>query len=280
MYNDMEEAELRRLHQALFDTAKLRWGIGMTIGVLAIIVAPAAFLFDYPRWIGLTTATTMSAIGFGLRWWSEYVRADADKLLTTTDLISAGFPPDNILVASVRAKYVRIARKTSQEERREGGPYNEATGDPSIELLVIRMRESAWWTAQLAAKARTLICIPGCLAALAILVSYVAADSISLRTYAMSICVVILLDMLYLGSRYGRLSKGSEMSFSRLSMLLNDAGASEHEALVEAVQYHSKRDSSPLVPTWVWCLWRSSLNCAWMPLSTVHKGHFGKSSKP
>lgn len=267
MFDDnIKEADLDRLCQALFNLAKLRWGIGITIGVLAVLVAPTAFLLDFPRWIGLTVAATMSAVGFGLRWWSEYVRGDANKLLTANDLASVSHPLDRTLIANICAKYVRLVSKIPREKK-EDRPYAEAVGDPSTELLIARLRESAWWTAQLASKVKMLICVPSCLAALAMLVSFVAADSMSLRTYAMSICAIILLDMAYLGSRYSRLSRGSERSFLRLSAMLDGARVSEREALIGASQYQLERDSGPLIPSWVWCRWRPSLNAAWGPLS-------------
>ena len=263
--NSVVELDIERLRKALFDAAKRRWGAGVVLGHMAVIVVPAALWFDCPRWIGLTVAATMSVLGTLLRWYSESVRGNADRLHRAYELCSMGQPIDPALTSDLMAAYPRLVSRIRRMN--DDGPYYDSEGDPSIELLVSRLRESAWWTDKLAAKVKKLSYFFGCIAAIAILASFVVPDSVEVRAYAMAICVIVVVDIFHLGWRYGNLSAACARAYSRLDALHGKAGLTEREAIAEASGYQSARDAGPLIPGWIWKLSRKKLNAAWRPLS-------------
>ena len=264
--NSVVELDMERLRKVLFDAAKLRWGTGVVLGHMAAVVVPAALWFDYSRWTGLTVAAAMSVLGTLLRWYSESVRGNADRLHRAYELSSTGQPIDPALTSDLMAAYPRLIGRIRR--MKNDGPYYDAKGDPSIQLLVSRLRESAWWTDKLAATAKRLSYYFGCIVAITILVSFVVvADSVEVRAYAMVICAIVVVDIFHLGWRYGNLSAACARAYSRLDALHGKAGLTEREAITEANGYQSARDAGPLIPGWIWKLSRKKLNAAWRPLS-------------
>ena len=268
--NTVVEVDVDRLRKALFGAAKWRWGTGVILGHTAVIVVPVALWLDHPRWIGLTIAATMSVLGTVLRWWSESVRGDADRLHRANEMCSIGQPTDPVLVSDIMVTYPRLVCRIPRKKN-EDDPYFEAQGDPSTDLLVLRLRESARWTEKLATKAKRLSYFFGCISAIAISASFVAANSVEVRAYAMAICAIVLVDIFHLGSRYGNLAASCARAYSRLDTLHGNADLTEREALIEANSYQSARDAGPLIPGWIWWLSRKDLQAAWKPLSTVHE---------
>ena len=132
--------------------------------------------------------------------------------------------------------------------------------------------ESAWWTKHLSEKMGHIcltVLILGMLAAVVVLV-------IALRTVAgpdarASVAKIVtawLMLLLSIGvirmslGYYGlaRSAGGSEQAATRLL-------ESGHAELIDAVkimnEYHVARAIGPIIPTWIWKLWRNELNATW-----------------
>ena len=259
------------LRQALFSAAKWRWGWGLGLGYVAAVAVPLAIWLHVPRWIGLSLAAATTVLGSGLRWWSASFRLHANSLLRDYELSSVGHPRDRVLSSHILAAHPRIVRKAARPGV-ERTPYHEARGHASTELLVGRMRESAWWTEKLASKAMNWSYALGCVAILLVLVSFASAGSVGVRVHATAILLVVLVGILQLGWQYGQLAKTSGRAFSTLDALLVKCDLSEREALMEVSKYQTARDAAPLIPDWLWRLYRRDLQDAWTLLSASHEG--------
>lgn len=267
-YCHVGKLDMDFLRQLLFGAAKWRWSCGVFLGYITLVIVPVALWLDYPRWIGLSIAATATVLGTCLRWWSASFRGHADSLLRNNDLLSIGHPHDPELESHIMATHPRIVRRAQRNEVEEE-PYHDAQGSPSPNLLVERMRESAWWTEKLATKARKWSYGFGCAVAIVVPVSFVSADSMEVRAYAMAILIIVLVDIFHLGFQYGQLAKSCSKAFSSLHTLLARSDLTEREALIETSGYQAARDTGPLIPGWIWLFSRCGLQRAWAPLSAT-----------
>ena len=261
---------LSGLRTALLTAAKMRWGMGVTIGYLAVFVVPVAILLDNDRWIGpaIAAAAAVSIMGTLLRWWSDSIRGNAEKLQRANELWTGiGQPIDCAMIADMRSQYSQFIERAQKIEKYQND-YFEVCGNPSPNLLIVQLRESAWWTYQLATTARKMVYIGSCVA-LAISLSVIFADSILVRFYGIAICSIILIDIFYLGFRFGKLAMESNSSFQELDSLRHRIDLTDRQAAISAANYQFARGAGPLIPDWLWKISRGKLQKAWTPLSTV-----------
>jgi len=263
-------SNLNGLRSALLTAAKTRWGIGVTIGYLAVFVVPVAVLLNNERWLGfaIATAAVVSIVGALLRWWSDSIRGSAEQIQRANELWTGiGQPIDCAMIADMRSQYSQFVERAKNIEQYQDD-YFEVYGDPSPHLLVVQLRESAWWTYQLATTARKMVNIGSC-AALAVSLSVIFADSTLVRIYGLAISSIILIDVFYLGFRFGKLATASNASFRNLDALMRSTDVTDRQAVISAANYQFARGGGPLIPDWLWRIHRAKLQKAWKPLSTV-----------
>lgn len=261
-----EPKRIKTLARVLFSSAKRRWGWAVGLGYSAVGVVLVAMFLEGQKWFALTAAAIVSLGAAVLRWWSEAVRGDADRVHRMHDiLVSLGHPPDREVIAAVEARYSRLIERKGVSCPSKW-PYFDATGLPSSRLLVVNMRESSWWTAQLADTAKRVVYVTASLATV-VPACFVLADSMLVRAYGTTICLVVLMDMFYLGVRYAHLSTACKSAFSEFGNLAKEDTLSERQALLAATQYHFVRRVGPLIPDWLWHIRREKLNVVWSRLT-------------
>ena len=273
--NDRSQAfDLNGWRSVLFTAAKWRWGIGITVGYLASFIVPFAMWFDLSqKWpaaimVAAVMAITLSIIGKLFMWWSDLIRDMADKLHRANELCTGlGHSIDPAMIADVRARYPRFTKMAQQEETNQIGYYEE-DGNPSPYLFLTRLRESAWWTAQLAATAKRSI-YTGSSIALITSLSIIFANSVTERAYGLAVCAFILVDMFYLGFRFGKLEVACLHALQDLDKLKDRCDLTVQQAVISAVNYQIARGTGPLIPDWLWKYRRSQLQAAWESLSML-----------
>ena len=253
------------LRRVLLGAAKLRWGWSVGIGYSAVFVAPIALLFDSERWAVLALAAIVSFVAVALRLWSEAIRDDTDRIHRAYDiLMGLGQPPDPAMIEGIKSRHSREADKVKVLDRPKY-PYFDATGKPSANLLVENLRQSAWYTSQLAAAAKRKVNMAA-IAASVVPFSFILSDSMLMRAYGITICLVVLIDIFQLGSKYGRLSIACNEAFLELRVLRKRGELAERDALLAATNYHFVRRMGPLIPEWLWWKQRENLNAGWESL--------------
>ena len=268
-YRD-ESFNLNGLRSVLFTAAKRWWGIGLIIGYLASLIMPVTIYFDFKeKWLGAIIAILLSIIGKMLRWKSDSIRGSADLLHRANELSTGiGHPVDPTMIANIRSRYHRFIDKAREMEK-EQDDYYEERGTPSPRLLLAHLRESAWWTTQLAATAKKVIYTGTFIVLLPVFISIILADSMLVRVYVFAISVIILIDMFYLGIRFGKLETDCHDAFKYLNDLVNKSNLTDREAVICATSYQIVRSTGPLVPDWLRKYRRNQLQAAWKPLSMV-----------
>lgn len=257
---------LEGLRAVLFLSAKKRWFGGVIAGYLAIFVLPASAFLQLPRSMGAIVAFLLSIVGILLRAWSDSIRGDADKLHRANELSRGiGHPIEPAMIADLRYRYSHFERSAEDREKLHV-EYYESSSDPSPFLLNSMLRESAWWTAHLAATARNWIYIAAVLGLLAPFTTLLSDLDQVVRAYGALACAVMLTDLFYLGWRYGKLHSGCNSSFREFDQSFN-LGMTERRAIISATNYHVIRGTGPLLPDWLWKRQRKKLNDAWSPLS-------------
>ena len=251
--------------KTLFSAAKKRWVGGVIIGYLVILAVPASFFFEFPRWIGAIVAALLSVSSTLLRGWSDSIRGDAEKLHRANQLCRGiGHPIEPAMIAKFQYRYSHLAKSAKEHDTKQV-EYYESSGDPSPHLLISMLRESAWWTARLAEKAKNVIYM-GAAVGLLISLAIFLSDSTAVQFYGVAICAVVLTDLFYLGYRYGKLHLGSDAAFRKFDSLLG-TNISEGKAIVAATNYHVVCGTGPLVPDLLWKRQQKKLQDAWVPLS-------------
>ena len=275
----IDKPELDVLHQlrsSVASLAKLWWGFGVAFGYLAIVAVPFAWLVGGPDYVGPLAAVLLAISGRVCVWKSESYRKDAEWTIRTIELHTGiGLEVDATTLADLKFRYFkRLQRSNDFANDRE---YYEASGDPSPNLLTKRVRESSWWTGQLAKKASNLVFLMMAVvvfgAALVIIVGGLevegdVATSVSSeifrRAYGLAICVILLLDTLSLGLKYHQLSVAAKESMGKLTALLDEGEDVGVTMLMTTVSdYQAARKEGPLIPDWFKCYHENTLQRVW-----------------
>ena len=246
---------IARLRRRLFTVAKVRWGFGVAFGYLAVIAIPVSVFADWPQWTGPCVAALLSIVGKVLTWYSDSIRRDADWLHKQNELaLGLAHSVDETTLAAIQSRYSRHHRSLRSNELDEAD-YYQAKGTPSPSLLVRMLRESSWWTQELARKASwtvglTLSSIVALSLIAVIVVARVENSPVLLTVYALSVCVILATDTAYLAARYRALSAAARESFGALDALNTSGSVKEGLALTVVADYQMARANGPLVPDW------------------------------
>lgn len=246
--------ELNGIRGCLFSVAKSRWGCALCCSYLAIVTVPAILLVipSLPRWTAAVVAAFFAIAARVLHWWSDTVRNDAERLHRQNEYARGiGLAVDASTVATIKARYSRLEEKWAARQFAEA-EYYESDGNPSPRLLASMLRESAWWTQQLAIKAGGLIIFTATFSTavsmllLATVVPNATGSSTSFTLYALAVCIIVSLDLFYLGSRYKTLSSSSKEAFTQLDALKSESD--EKTVLIAAGNYQLARQAGPMIP--------------------------------
>lgn len=262
-------AELDGVRVCLFSVAKARWGLALLCSYLAIVTVPAFVLgmSGSPRWLAPAVAAAFAIAARLFQWWSDTARGDAETLHRQSEYARGiGLTVDAATVATIKAKHSFLEKKWLARQSGEAG-YYELDDDPSPRLLALMLRESAWWTQQLAAKASKFILATatlstvGSILLLAIVVPDVPEPSTPFKLYAFAVCVIVSVDLFYLGVRYQALSSTAKEAFSQLSSL--ESENDEKKVIAAAGNYQIARQVGPLIPDWTRRWHRNKLQRIW-----------------
>ena len=246
--------QMDELRGRLFSVAKRRWGLGVACTYLAIVAVPVAAITGPLDWLGPCIAGALAIAGRWLAWRSDLVRKHAEWLLRANELKRGiGRPSDPKAVADLKAKFPGYADKKRRRQN-DVNRYYEADGLPCARLLVGMLRESSWWTQQLASKACQWVGVATAVVAatsvgVVVGVAHSAESSILLTVYAIVICLVLSSESAILATKYWQLSSAAGDAFARLELHLKD-GPEDDLVLTATSDYQMARASGPLIPDW------------------------------
>ena len=240
---------------SLFSRAKFLWGFGLAYGYLAIVSVPLYLFLKGPTWIGPCSALGCAIVSRVLYFFSSKVHSDAQWLLRQTEFERGlGWAIDSANLAALQSRYPRIRLEARGSKAEEEG-YYEYSGPPSPLTLVKMLRESAWWSEQLATKATIWvgfasgIVVSAAIAAV-IAVARVEGSPIAPVFYALAVCLIVCLDTVFLAMRYRSSATLAKKCFDHMCALTK-AGHVEDDRMLAAVgDYQLYRADRPLIPDW------------------------------
>ena len=269
MQNSSMIEQILTLSGRLHDVSKFRWGVSMCASYAAILTFPCVVIFtDWPTWLGTIIAAVFSVLGAGLRWHTDSLRRDAEELHRTTEYSRGlGYPVDRKRFADLNAKYDRLVKRTRMKETRLQD-YYEVKESPCSTTLLKMLKESSWWTEQLARKmtrivggATAFILIVGM--SFLVISNHSTNEPIVVSVYGLVICVIFSMDIFNLYLRYRQLAEVAGKSFHDFDVLLSSSDLGDRDALIVATNYQFSRSSGPPLPSWLWKIKRKSLNVIW-----------------
>lgn len=246
--------QLEELRGRLFSAAKRRWGLGVACAYLAIAAVPMAAITEAPDWLGPCVAGALAVAGRWLAWRSDLVRSYAEWLHRANELKRGiGRPSDPKAISDLKATFSGYGDKMRHRVNNVEG-YYEADGPPCTRLLARMLRESSWWTQQLASKAckwagfATAV-VAAISVGVVVGVAHSAESSVLLTVYAVVICLVVSSESAILAMRYRQLRSAAGEAFARLD-LYSKREPEDGLALTAASDYQMARANGPLIPDW------------------------------
>ena len=238
-----------------FRLAKVRWGLGLAGSYLAVLAVPIGLMVGLPQWVGPCVAVTLAVLGKSLQFWSERARVDAEWLLRQDEFVKGlGWTIDLPRFAALQSKYSGYGVEARHNDSEEGTHYYAASGSPSPKLLVEMLRESAWWSQQLALKACKVATVVAVLTVVVslfvvVIVARTDAPTVLLTVYAIVVCLIVALDTVFVAVRYGSASSGARESFNRLDALACGGEVDDGLMIATVAEYQMSRSHAPFVPT-------------------------------
>lgn len=272
--------QLDELRSHLFSVAKRRWGFGVACTYLGIVAVPVAVIAGPLGWLGPCIAGALAIAGRWLAWRSDLVRKHAEWLLRANELRRGiGRPSDPKAVADLKAKFSGYADRKPRPRSDVQG-YYEADGPPCGRLFVAMLRESSWWTQQLASKAcqwagAATAVVAATSVGVVVAVAHSADASVMLTVYAIVICLVLSSESAILATKYWHLSLAAGEVFTRLDSYLKDE-PDDDLALTAASDYQLARASGPLIPYWFKRRYESALQRTWDDILAATLTHDAK----
>lgn len=258
----------------LFSVAKFLWGIGILLSYTAILIVPFSSLCEWTEWLGPFTAALIGILSKLLLRSAEGYRRDAEELLRADELLRGiGHPIDRGRVATIKARYSAILRRFANKRSSEVS-YYEAEGPPSLSLLVKQLRESSWWTEQLAAKVKTWIITFTwiiLLSAIALVIfSSTTISSLFVKMYSLAVCLLISIDLLNLVFQYANLKAGAQVAFNEFNLLSKKPNPDANSTLITVLNYQFLRSTAPPIFTSLKLLYSKRLQTAWDEDLSMH----------
>ena len=264
------KATVWQLMSLIFRKSNNLLTLGLVLSILAVIIAQLiSILSSTSPWIVGAFSALISISGRILIWKSEPLRADAEELLRATEYnIGLGFPIDESRLADLRVKYDRLFKPGWTQEIRKKGSFDTKERIGSLRFIEM-IRESSWWSYQLASKLKRKILWMVILVIIFLILfrpfsAFISCeDSLSTHAFTSIICIIISVEFFYLFYKYHLFEKAARDSYGRLTGLRNDNRIDEKKSLMLAMKYQLERSNCPPLPSWLWRCYQKTLNDVW-----------------
>lgn len=265
------------LAEALDHCAKWWWGASLASKIVGFAIGTLFILLP-----SLIRAEVVASIVAGCTIVAELCMYRSDAVKTTAQqfrrkldiqdgfgwVIPATEHSDLLLRCSASVK--NRAKKRSMQE-----PYF-ASAEPAGPARALKnVSESAWWTKHLAEKMAIVCCIIlavtiiGAIIVLTVAIQTRAEHSTQAnvsRIVTGFLVLLLSLGVIKLMISYNGLSKNSGISETAAERALQAKKIEQLEALRIMYDYHLTRALGPIIPTWIWKLYRNEFNETWQAL--------------
>lgn len=263
----VDDRRTSALRWALFVASKRWWYASVLANFVAILIVPVTVLWvPSLRMLSPLISVGLSITGVVLLGRVDAIRGDAEQLLKQQDLREGmGRSRNPRLVAGIQAEHSHRFRSRGGRQR-PPEPYYSSEGEPSARLLVMHMRESAWYTERLARAAVTKLCWVGVPLGVLTVVGLAFAEPLLTRIYGIAVCGGAGTHAFHILWRYHRMATDCGSAFRDLDELSRMGELTDADALVATGVYQHVRSAGPPIPEWLWRRKRANLESAWAGL--------------
>lgn len=262
----------RVLDQILFETAKKWWYSSLALRTAAATVGIVSVLFSLlPKVAPFVVAALAVAAELTL-WRAESVRRLAEALLRKLDALdSFGWPISKAEMSDMLVR-ISITLRSKLVRDESAQDYFASQAPWGAKRAVENIQESAWWSKHLSTRTMTICLILTCLLLGASLFTLVIGietihnfDVLSNIGRAVTLVVVLVmsLGLIRLTVGYHNFSERSRDIEDYAERLLRSGEVDETQAIKVMHEYQLARAGSPMLPTFVWHMMRSSLDQLW-----------------
>lgn len=264
-------ARVRGVLSARLSSAKMWWGVSLTVQVMASAGAALSALFaGLPLWwpIFLAVASIAALLG---RWRGDHLRQLGEPLLRQIEFFEGfGWPLNPKLVADALARAIAV-EKVAAERAKEQGNFYASNRERGTARALENLRESAWWTQQnahwLGVRATWLVvvlCVVGIVSLLMTASAMGAATPVTIsKLLSAGVALVFAGNLVRLPFEYFRLSASGSEADQKASELIERGVPTEADALRILGNYQLARAMGPPLPDWLWKKRRDHLNRIW-----------------
>lgn len=263
---------LRGVLSVWFSCAKTWWGVSLSAQVLASLCGALYVLTNRASAEVAFIVGLISILGSAGLWWSESLRQRAESLLRHFEFEDAfGWKVDPKILADNLSKAIPLAAKAAARASEQASFF--ASVRPTGPLRALdNLRESAWWTQQVAWFMAKFVAVGVILLVLITLWSLLVAASVIgstdplvvSRIVTAVICVVFAGNLVRLPVDYFNFSAEASDYDLKGSELLRSGNVTERDALRLLSDYQLERATAPLLPDWAWRIRRAHLNEIWI----------------
>ncbi len=258
----------------LDEEAKGLWGITFFVGGLVFVVglvgifrAEASTAAAY-FCAGLGLLTFIANLAFDMSW------GKAQELRRKIDLHDAfGWEIDPSWYNDLLVRCTPWVKKRARGKRPDG-PYFASGERAGPRRALENVRESAWWSQHLAEKMYWKVLIATCVivtGSVVILITTLAMVPLRLtenllvyasiaRSVTSLIMLVISLNLIKLTISYFKFAKAAAKCKEAAMAHLQKQTKGREEEIVTLYDYFLVRRNGPVVPTWLWSMYRNELN--------------------
>ena len=263
--------QLRGVLSTWFSRAKTWWGLSLGVQILASAVGAISVLTgNTSEWWALILGVASVIGGAGL-WRSEALRHRAESLLRHTELQDGfGISVDDKTLADSLSRAIPIAT-AAVIRGQEQGMFYASSENTGARRVLDNLRESTWWTEQLALKMAWISGICAALVGIVALWSLLVAASLirSATPIVVSNVVTAVIALVFAGnlirlpSDYASLAADAREANTKAADHIRAGRLDEGNALLLLCDYQLKRSTGPMIPDWTWRLLRVHLNEIW-----------------
>ncbi len=267
-----EKYDVRLLNQYLFDYSKRVASLSLFVRILAYLIG-AVLVLSAISFSQLPFLVAIFAIMADLlQWQSDNVKGVAESLLRKLDFLdSFGWRISKTEISDILARSPGNIRK-SISWRGPDYAYFDSEEKPGPKRALENLVESSWWSKHLAetsAQIYTIATVVLLLAsAVVLIISIETIQNFSVlmnisRVVTSTLLLVITLRLIRFAVDFNNFSRKASQIEGQANDLLKIPDIDNEQAIKLFYEYQFARNSSPLIPTWVWKTRRAGLNELW-----------------
>ena len=284
---------LEKLRDTLFARCKLLWGAGLITKLLIFVCGTVVVFLPASSHGFALIGLALAALSEWLLWLSDRRKSASLQLHRKLDFENSfGWEIKKAEVIDLMARY---AKKETDFATDPTGSYFASKENPGPRRAIENLRESSWWSLHLAESmwwisiSIIILVIFGCFFLLNVSLDDVSQASAQVAvgtqsgTQAISknptitqavnssVVKVVTTTVLFVFSYglfrfaigYFAFKEKAQKIREKTDQLLEKSDVDQVEAIKLWQEYHLARESSPIIPSWIWRLRQKKLNALW-----------------